>query len=251
MSALPPIAWGSDGLVPVVIVDDRSGDVLTLAYANREALERTLASHSTWLYSRSRAELWHKGATSGNTQQVVAVAADCDADALIYRVIPNGPACHTGSASCFERQCRLDGKAQAVRTVSTPDGPAVGAAAEVDGTASGPGAEAHGAADEPNAGGGRFAEAVTALAETIAGRKRAPTPGSYTAKLFAGGVDRIGKKIGEEATEVVIAAKNADRGELIWETADLLYHTLVLLAERDVSLAEVGAELTRRATPAN
>jgi phosphoribosyl-ATP pyrophosphohydrolase/phosphoribosyl-AMP cyclohydrolase len=210
VSILPPIVWGRDGLAPVIIVDDRTGAVLTLAYANAEALERTLASQSTWLFSRSRNELWHKGATSGNTQQVVAVATDCDADALIYRVVPHGPACHTGSASCFGAQTRL--------------------------------------VENADAGGARFAAAVGGLAATIAERKRAPTPGSYTAKLFAGGVDRIGKKIGEEATEVVIAAKNTDRGELIWETADLLYHTLVLLAEREISLDEVGAELTRRAT---
>ena len=211
VSSLPPIAWGADGLVPVVIVDDRTDAVLTLAYADREALERTLASHSTWLYSRSRRELWNKGATSGNTQRVVAIAVDCDADALVYRVVPAGPACHTGSASCFTDVVRLD------------EGPATGAA--------------------------RFSAAIGELAATIAQRKRAPAPGSYTASLFAGGVDRIGKKIGEEATEVVIAAKNADRNELIWETADLLYHTLVLLAQRDIALDEVGAELTRRATP--
>jgi phosphoribosyl-ATP pyrophosphohydrolase/phosphoribosyl-AMP cyclohydrolase len=210
VSALPPVAWGADGLVPVVIIDDRTDAVLTLAYANREALERTLASHSTWLYSRSRRELWHKGATSGNTQQVVAVAVDCDADALLYRVVPAGPACHTGSASCFGPALRLE------------------------------------AAD---AGGRGFAASLAGLAAVIAERKRTPVPESYTAKLFAGGVDRIGKKVGEEAVEVVIAAKNPDRAELIWETADLLYHTLVLLAERDISLDEVGAELARRAAP--
>lgn len=211
MTALPAIAWGADGLVPVAIVDDRTGAILTLAYANAEALERTLQSHSTWLYSRSRKELWNKGATSGNTQRVTAVAVDCDADALVYRVVPAGPACHTGRASCFTEAVRLD------------DAPATGAA--------------------------RFSAAIGELAATIAQRKRAPAPGSYTAALFAGGVDRIGKKIGEEATEVVIAAKNDDRNELIWETADLLYHTLVLLAQRDIALDEVGAELTRRATP--
>jgi phosphoribosyl-ATP pyrophosphohydrolase/phosphoribosyl-AMP cyclohydrolase len=209
---LPDIAWGADGLAPVVIVDDTTGAVLTLAYANAAALDRTLTSGSTWLYSRSRRELWNKGATSGNTQRVVAVAVDCDADALVYRVVPDGPACHTGSATCFATTLRLD------------EGP-------------------------PDAGGARFAGAVGRLAATIAERKRTPVAESYTAKLFAGGVDRIGKKIGEEATEVVIAAKNADRGELIWETADLLYHTLVLLAERGISLDEVGAELTRRAQP--
>jgi phosphoribosyl-ATP pyrophosphohydrolase/phosphoribosyl-AMP cyclohydrolase len=213
MTTLPELRWGADGLLPVVIADATTGTVLTLAHANREALERTLATGSTWLWSRSRAELWNKGATSGNTQRVVAVSIDCDGDALLYRVIPAGPACHTGAVSCFTRTVPLEGAEEA------PDGAA-------------------------------FASAVGALARTIAARKAHPIEGSYTAKLFAGGVDRIGKKIGEEATEVVIAAKNDDRAELIWETADLLYHTLVILAERGVALDQVGAELSRRAKPA-
>ena len=207
---LASVKWTADGLAPVIIVDARTDAVLTLAYANREALEKTLASKSTWLYSRSRAELWNKGATSGNTQRVVAVAIDCDNDALLYRVIPDGPACHTGAPSCF---------AEVV--------PLVGA--------------------EAAPGGANFASAMIALAHTIADRKANPTEASYTAKLFAGGVDRIGKKIGEEATEVVIAAKNDDVGELVWETSDLIYHTLVMLAERNVSLDRIGDELARRA----
>jgi phosphoribosyl-ATP pyrophosphohydrolase/phosphoribosyl-AMP cyclohydrolase len=210
--ALPEIRWGADGLAPVVVADATDGAVLTLAYANREALERTLASGSTWLWSRSRNELWNKGATSGNTQRVVSVSVDCDADALLYRVVPNGPACHTGAPSCFATTVALDG-----------------------------------AATEPS--GEAFARSVGALARTVEARKAHPPEGSYTAKLFAGGVDRIAKKIGEEATEVVIAAKNDDRTELVWETADLLYHVLVLLAERGVSLDDVGAELSRRAKP--
>ena len=212
MNAPPEIRWGADGLAPVIIADATTGAVLTLAYANREALERTLETRSTWLWSRSRNALWNKGATSGNTQRVVSVSVDCDADALLYRVVPNGPACHTGAASCFATTIPLDG---------------AGAPPE----------------------GAQFASAISSLAQTILARKSHPVEGSYTAKLFAGGVDRIGKKIGEEATEVVIAAKNADRGELVWETADLLYHALVLLAERGVSLDEVGAELSRRAKP--
>ncbi|HEX3467610.1 MAG TPA: bifunctional phosphoribosyl-AMP cyclohydrolase/phosphoribosyl-ATP diphosphatase HisIE [Candidatus Elarobacter sp.] len=211
MIALPPIRWNADGLAPVVIADAATGGVLTLAYTNREALERTLETHSTWLWSRSRGELWNKGATSGNTQRVVSISVDCDGDALLYRVVPHGPACHTGAASCFGDAIALDGGEQA--------------------------------------GGASFATALSALARTIESRKSHPVEGSYTAKLFAGGVDRIGKKIGEEATEVVIAAKNADSGELVWETADLLYHALVLLAERGVSLDQVGAELSRRAKP--
>lgn len=207
---LSTVKWTADGLAPVIIVDAQTDAVLTLAYANREALEKTLASKSTWLYSRSRSELWNKGATSGNTQRVVAVAIDCDSDALLYRVIPEGPACHTGAPSCFADVVPLGG----AETAST---------------------------------GAVFASAMIALARTIADRKANPPEGSYTAKLFEGGVDRIGKKIGEEATEVVIAAKNDDISELVWETSDLLYHTLVMMAVRDVSLDQVGAELARRA----
>ncbi|GAC1541343.1 MAG: bifunctional phosphoribosyl-AMP cyclohydrolase/phosphoribosyl-ATP diphosphatase HisIE [Vulcanimicrobiaceae bacterium] len=208
---MPDVAWPESGLIPVVIIDEASGDVLTLAYANHDALAKTVATGSTWLYSRSRGALWNKGETSGHTQRVVSLAIDCDRDALIYRVVPNGPACHTGARSCFS---------------DLPD--------------ERPDEAAHGRT---------FALAMSALAATIAERKANAPEGSYTAKLFAGGVDRIGKKIGEEATEVVIAAKNPDRGELIWETADLLYHTLVLMAERSISLDEVGAELSRRAAP--
>jgi phosphoribosyl-ATP pyrophosphohydrolase/phosphoribosyl-AMP cyclohydrolase len=207
---LAAVKWNADGLAPVVLVDARTNAVLTLAYANREALEKTVATKSTWLYSRSRAKLWNKGETSGNTQRVVAIALDCDNDALLYRVIPAGPACHTGAPTCFSEAVPLDG-----------------------------------AESSPN--GAHFAEAMLALASTIADRHANPPEGSYTAQLFAGGIDRIAKKIGEEATEVVIAAKNEDRAELIWETSDLLYHTMVLLAERNVTLDEIGDELARRA----
>jgi len=212
VTSLPDIRWNAEGLAPVVVVDATTGAVLTLAYANEDALRRTIETGSTWLWSRSRGELWNKGATSGNTQRVISVSVDCDADALLYRVVPNGPACHTGATSCFTSTLPLDGADAVPRDAA-------------------------------------FAAAVGALARTIAARKAHPVEGSYTAKLFAGGVDRIGKKIGEEATEVVIAAKNADRDELVWETADLLYHTLVLLAERGVALDDVGAELSRRAKP--
>jgi phosphoribosyl-ATP pyrophosphohydrolase/phosphoribosyl-AMP cyclohydrolase len=205
------LAWGENGLLPVVIVDAAGGGVLTLAYANREALARTLAERTTWLYSRSRGQLWKKGETSGHTQTVVGVGYDCDGDALLYRVHPRGPACHTGAASCFS------------------------------GTLSG----APDSGEE--AAGDAFAGAVEHLRATIAARRGAAPESSYTAKLFAGGIDRIAKKVGEEATEVVIAAKNGEPGEIAWEVADLLYHTLVLLEERGVSLQAVGAELLRRA----
>jgi phosphoribosyl-ATP pyrophosphohydrolase/phosphoribosyl-AMP cyclohydrolase len=205
------LAWGENGLLPVVIEDAAGGGVLTLAYANREALARTLDERTTWLFSRSRGRLWKKGETSGHTQAVIGVRYDCDADALLYRVRPHGPACHTGAASCFS-------------------------GALLDDTAAG---------DRP--AGDAFARALEHLGTTIAARRGASPESSYTAKLLAGGIDRIAKKVGEEATEVVIAAKNGAPDEIAWEVADLFYHTLVLLEERGVSLEAVGAELLRRA----
>jgi phosphoribosyl-ATP pyrophosphohydrolase/phosphoribosyl-AMP cyclohydrolase len=208
------LAWGETGLLPVVIQDAASGEVLTLAHANREALARTLAERTTWLYSRSRNALWKKGETSGNVQDVLSVAYDCDADALLYRVRPHGPACHTGARSCFTE------KLFAEEPASTPLGD----------------------------GDGAFARAMTHLQTTVAARRDADPAQSYTAKLLAGGVDRIGKKIGEEATEVVIAAKNGAKDEIVWEVADLLFHTIVLLHERGVALDDVGSELLRRSS---
>jgi phosphoribosyl-ATP pyrophosphohydrolase/phosphoribosyl-AMP cyclohydrolase len=202
---LNALKWDANGLLPVVIADDRTNAVLTLAYANREALERTIGERSTYLFSRSRNALWHKGETSGNTQKVVSVAYDCDADALLYRVIPNGPACHTGAESCFHNVIA-------------------------------------GTRDE-----GQFITALHHLDTVLEKRKDASPDSSYVAKLYEGGVDKIGKKIGEEATEVVIAAKNASREELTWESADLIFHLLVLLKRTGVSLDDVGAELLRRA----
>jgi phosphoribosyl-ATP pyrophosphohydrolase/phosphoribosyl-AMP cyclohydrolase len=212
---LDELKWNADGLLPVVIADARSNAVLTLAYANREALERTIAERSTYLYSRSRRELWHKGATSGNTQEVVSVAYDCDGDALLYRVIPNGPACHTGAESCFYNDIMAN--ADVMLSLSKHD--------------------------QAN----NFTEAIDHLSRILKQRKAADPQTSYVAKLYQGGVDRIGKKIGEEATEVVIGAKNANHDELVWESADLLFHLLVLLEHLDVPLDEVGSELLRRA----
>ncbi|HEY5257168.1 MAG TPA: bifunctional phosphoribosyl-AMP cyclohydrolase/phosphoribosyl-ATP diphosphatase HisIE [Candidatus Baltobacteraceae bacterium] len=205
------LKWGADGLLPVVIADARAGTVLTLAWADREALAKTLASQQTHLYSRSRRTLWRKGETSGHTQRVVEVSADCDGDALLYRVIPNGPACHTGRNTCFHHPLFSDADSSA----------------------------------------GAFVRAVGHLEETLERRKAAPPEGSYVATLYAGGVDAIGKKIGEEATEVVIAAKNADEEEVVWESSDLIFHLLVLLAHRGIALDRVGAHLLSRARPVN
>jgi phosphoribosyl-ATP pyrophosphohydrolase/phosphoribosyl-AMP cyclohydrolase len=215
MNQLDEIRFDAQGLVPVVIQDANTNAVLTLAYANREALELTMQKGETHLYSRSRKELWHKGATSGHIQRVVGIFFDCDADAIVYRVIPNGPACHTGAISCFSKEIPMSTESQPpTNTTSSSAG---------------------------------FAKAMLHLETVIADRRSASLDESYVAKLLAKGVDAIGKKIGEEATEVVIAAKNADRKEIIWEVADLLFHTTLMLEATGVTLDEVGTELLRRA----
>ncbi len=211
MSAVENIRFDENGLVPVIAQDVYTGDVLTLAYANREAVEKTLSGGEAHYYSRSRRELWRKGAMSGNTQRVAEVRLDCDADALLYRVEPRGPACHTGERTCF---------------FTTVAGEGVGVA--VEGTEAGAG----------------FGPTVERLAETIAQRHREMPEGSYTAGLIRRGPERVAQKVGEEAVEVVIAALGRDR--LAEEAADLVYHLLVLLEERSVGVGEVARVLNER-----
>ncbi|HEX6710776.1 MAG TPA: bifunctional phosphoribosyl-AMP cyclohydrolase/phosphoribosyl-ATP diphosphatase HisIE [Rubrobacter sp.] len=199
------VKFDQNGLVPVVAQDAATGDVLTLAYANREALEKTLSSGEAHYYSRSRSELWRKGATSGNTQRVVEVRLDCDGDALLYRVEPRGPACHTGERTCF--YTTLEG-------VGISDG-------EIG-----------------------FGTMVERLAGTIAQRHREMPEGSYTAGLIQQGTDRLAQKVGEEAVEVVVAALSDEK--LAEETADLIYHLLVLLEERGVGIEDVARVLHDR-----
>jgi len=208
-------------LLPVVIQDATDGRVLTVAWTNEEAYARSLATGQTWLYSRSRAALWHKGETSGNTQQIVSMEVDCDADALLYRVIPHGPACHTGDRSCF------DGV-----SASPPE------AGELAG---------HGRAAPPARADG--AEVIAALEARIAERDRERIQGSYTAYLLEQGLDKILKKVGEEATEVVVAAKNDVRQPLVSEMADLIYHLLVLARATAVSWQDLCSELDTRCGP--
>lgn len=211
MSAVENVRFDGNGLVPVVAQDVHTGEVLTLAYANREAVEKTLESGEAHYYSRSRDELWRKGATSGNTQSVAEVRLDCDADALLYRVEPRGPACHTGERSCFFTALAGEGT-----------GIAVGAAG----------------------GGESFGEMVEHLASTIARRHREMPEESYTAGLLRRGTGRIAQKVGEEVVEVVVAALRGER--LAEETADLVYHLLVLLEERGVGIEEVARVLRER-----
>lgn len=211
---------GPGGLVPAIIQDHRSGQVLMLGYQDRQAFENSLTSGDVWFYSRSRRELWHKGATSGHYLRMRArPRLDCDGDALLYLVEPAGPACHTGEGSCFFR-------------VMGPDGPEPVAA---------PGPEP---TREP---GPDLDRVPTRLAEIIAQRHAATSPEeSYTARLFAAGLDKILKKLGEEATEVVLAAKNGDRANLVWELADLYYHAAVVMEQVGVTREDVLRELARR-----
>jgi phosphoribosyl-ATP pyrophosphohydrolase/phosphoribosyl-AMP cyclohydrolase len=196
------IAFDASGLVPCVTQDWSTGEVLTLAYMNREALDRTLASGEVHFWSRSRGELWRKGETSGNTQRLRALRYDCDADALLALVEPAGPACHTGERTCFYR---------------TVDGAAVA----------------------PH-------EALPALGRTLAHRRDELPEGSYTARLFRAGAERIGVKVEEEAEETARAGREESDQRLREESADLLYHLGVLLYARGLTYEDALGELTRR-----
>ncbi|NLM53070.1 MAG: bifunctional phosphoribosyl-AMP cyclohydrolase/phosphoribosyl-ATP diphosphatase HisIE [Firmicutes bacterium] len=200
------LKYDQAGLIPAIVQDAYNGRVLMLAYMNAAALQKTLETGQAWFYSRSRQELWHKGATSGNLQIVKRIYYDCDGDALLLQVEQKGSACHTGAVTCF------------YRTLTAWE----------------------------NLPPDNF---LAELERIIAERKLNLPAGSYTAKLFTAGLDRILKKIGEEAGEVIIAAKNDDRSELIYECGDLLYHLLVLLAQKGVSFTEILAELARRHQP--
>jgi phosphoribosyl-AMP cyclohydrolase / phosphoribosyl-ATP pyrophosphohydrolase len=203
---LANIRFDEKGLVPAIVQDAQSKEVLMLAYMNKESLQKSLETGETWFYSRSRGELWHKGATSGHTQRIIDMRYDCDSDALLVLVEPAGPACHTGSYSCFSHS--IDGE---VREVS------------------------------PH----RFA-IINKLEEIIAKRDAERPEGAYTTYLLEKGIDKILKKVGEEAAEVIIAAKNRSHDELKWEVADLLYHLLVLLREQKLPLDAVLEVLAER-----
>jgi phosphoribosyl-ATP pyrophosphohydrolase/phosphoribosyl-AMP cyclohydrolase len=208
VSGVEGIRYDEQGLVPVIAQSVTTKAVLTLAYANHEAVDKTLESGEAHYYSRSRNELWRKGETSGNTQRVVEIRLDCDGDALLYRVEPRGPACHTGEETCF------------FTTV-----PSLGAVGDQE-------------------AGMDLGAMVDKLAGTIAQRHRDMPEGSYTARLLEEGVERVAKKVGEEAVEVVVAALADER--LAEEAADLVYHLLVLLERRGVEADEVARVLRDR-----
>ena len=233
--------FDQEGLIPAIVQDAASGQVLMMAYMNREALDKTIASGETWFYSRSRQQLWRKGETSGHVQQVKAVFFDCDQDTLLVTVEQAGAACHEGYRSCFYRRLNADGQAEVIATpVFDPQ--------QVYGLepAATPSRSELRTGESGAAAGELGAEVVTAVYEVIRQRQADRPEGSYTSYLFNQGIDKICKKIGEEAAEVIIAAKNRSRQELTYESADLLYHLLVIWREAGVEPSEIWAELSRR-----
>ncbi|SIS79813.1 bifunctional phosphoribosyl-AMP cyclohydrolase/phosphoribosyl-ATP diphosphatase HisIE [Alicyclobacillus vulcanalis] len=232
------------GLVPVVCQDANTNEVLMVAYADREAIKRTLATGYAWYWSRSRRAYWRKGETSGNVQRVVEVRTDCDGDTVLYRVIPEGPACHTGEGSCFYRRVVPDAdpnpgaEAEGMRTASAEGGE--------EGEAPADGARAEVSRGEWDAG------ALERLWGVIERRHQERPDGSYTTYLFAQGAERIGKKIGEEGVEVALAGLKAERDaaaarEVAAESADLLYHLFVLWRHLGIDPADVWQVLEERA----
>ncbi|BFH10550.1 bifunctional phosphoribosyl-AMP cyclohydrolase/phosphoribosyl-ATP diphosphatase HisIE [Paenibacillus melissococcoides] len=219
------IRWDGQGLVPAIVQDASTREVLMMAYMSRESLLKSCETGETIFWSRSRQELWHKGATSGNTQRIVELAADCDGDTLLIQVIPNGPACHTGTYTCF------DADRSETAQVSEPPETLETLRAGADAVDRG--------ADDPY-------PVLAELEQVIADREEERPEGAYTTYLFDSGIDKILKKIGEESAEVLIAAKNGDNEELTGEAADLLFHLLVLLRERKLPFAQVLNELQRR-----
>lgn len=205
---LDTLSFNASGLLPVVAQDARTGDLLMLAWANREALKITLATGDAHYWSRSRDTLWRKGETSGHTQKVSELRIDCDGDAVLYRVDQQGPACHTGTPTCFARRVSREGEIVA--------------------------------GDDPGA------HLLTRLARIIALRHADRPAGSYTSSLFERGLATISQKVGEEAVETIVAAHAESDERLASEAADLLYHLLVLLEVRDVVFDAVLAELAKR-----
>ncbi len=202
------VKFDEKGLVPAIVQDASDDRVLMLAYMNRESLEKTLETGRTWFFSRSRGKLWNKGETSGHFQNVREILLDCDADALLIKVDQTGPACHTGNRSCFFRREENGGLAEARET--------------------------------PNA---HILDEVFAV---VKNRMENPKEGSYTNYLLDCGIDKILKKVGEECSETIIAAKNDEPAEISLETSDLLYHLIVMLAERGMTPNDVYAELKSR-----
>jgi len=237
------LKFDDSGLITAVVQDDDSDEILMVAHMNAESLAKTLQTGETWFWSRSRQELWHKGATSGATQRVIDLRLDCDGDALLVRVNPNGPACHTGERSCFFRGAQDAGAAK----LEEPAPPK-----EKDWEKDGPIlTRVESQVSLVTVAAMDLGIQLQDLFKLIQERKDQRPEGSYTSYLFNSGLDKILKKVGEESAETIIAAKNTGdeegRKQLSSEISDLLYHLLVLMVERDVSLYDIAAELSARA----
>ncbi|MBR5260854.1 MAG: bifunctional phosphoribosyl-AMP cyclohydrolase/phosphoribosyl-ATP diphosphatase HisIE [Oscillospiraceae bacterium] len=202
MLNIDELKFDEKGLIPAIVVDAVSKRVLTLAYMNRESIQISIEKELTCFWSRSRQELWLKGDTSGNYQHIVSITADCDKDALVVMVEPDGPACHLGTESCFENPVYQSEE--------------------------------------------RREFSYEGLMQLIKGRKTEKKEGSYTTYLFEKGLDKILKKVGEESTEVIIAAHANDKKETIYEIADLAYHVMVLMVEAGINLEDIHKELASR-----
>ena len=209
------LRYDEKGLIPAIIQDGGTGQVLMLAYMNQESLLKTVESGVTWFYSRSRRYLWQKGETSGHRQQVKSISYDCDADTLLIIVDQTGAACHEGTFSCFSRTLGSDERTSAMIA-------------------------------DPTKVYGNAATVIHDLYHVIMDRKINPKEGSYTNYLFEKGQDKILKKVGEECAETIIGSKNNDKAEILYEMADLWYHNLVLLAYHDISPSELLEELQKR-----
>ncbi len=206
---LEQIKFNESGLVPVIVQDMRSGQVLMLAYANKDAIQKTIDSGKSHFWSRSREKLWMKGEESGNVQDIKEVYYDCDMDTMLYLVEQTGVACHTGERTCFYRS--LDGNKEA-----------------------------------PSFESSNSSKTLDEVYEVILDRKLNPKDGSYVSGLFEKGLDKILKKIGEEAGETIIGAKNEDKKEVIYETADLWFHSMIVLSYFGITPNDIYEELGRR-----
>ncbi|MCK8818185.1 bifunctional phosphoribosyl-AMP cyclohydrolase/phosphoribosyl-ATP diphosphatase HisIE [Natroniella sulfidigena] len=214
--SLSKLKFNDDGLIPAIIQDVETEEVLMMAYMNEKAVKNTIRTGRTCFWSRSRQELWWKGETSGNIQLVEEIKFDCDGDTLLLKVKQTGEACHTGHKTCFYRGIKRQEEGEN----------------EFD-----PEEVYKDALD---------AEVLEELYQVIKDRKENPKEGSYTSSLYQHGINAFLKKIGEEATEVVMAAKDEEEEEIIYEVADFIYHLLVMLVYYDISLKDIYLELDDR-----
>ena len=206
MSLTTSINWDKvDGLIPAIIQDNTSGQVLMLGYMNSEALNKTLETKLVTFWSRTKSRLWTKGETSGNVLALKSIKLDCDQDTLLITVDPTGPTCHLGTTSCFDGNDSTEGQDQQPALVF-----------------------------------------LHQLEQILAARKDADPASSYTASLYARGTKRISQKVGEEGVEVALAATSGDKEELVCESADLIYHLIVLLQDQGLSLSDITAKLQQR-----